>query len=303
MNQHAPTEELPADLPELVAVIGAGTIGRGVAQSVAAAGIEVVLVDVSAEQLTNALQQIRSDIRLQSMFGGRPVDADAVLGRVQTSTDLEAVAQATFVVENVTESWEIKKPVYEQLDLICGEDTILAMNTSAVPIARVTAVVSAPGRVLGLHFMNPVGLMPVVEVIRGDLTSAQTLARSDALLRHLGKEGVVVADHPGFITNRVLMLTINEAILCVEEGIASAADVDRIFRGCFGHPMGPLETADLIGLDTILNSIMVMYTAFQDEKFRPAPLLAEMVGSGALGRKTGAGFHTYGGVHRHAARS
>jgi len=294
------TDGAPAVLPQLVAVVGAGTIGRGVAQSVAASGIDVVLVDVSEEQLDNAVEQIRRDLRLQAMFGAPVADTDVVLSRIQTTADLESVAEAAVVIENVTESWDIKKPVYEQLDPICAVDTILAVNTSAVPISRIAALVRAPDRVVGMHFMNPVGLIPVVEVVRGELTSEGTVARAKTFLRYLGKEGVVVADHPGFITNRVLMLTINEAIFCVQEGIAAAADVDRMFRGCFGHPMGPLETSDLIGLDTILNSIMVMYSAFDDEKYRPAPLLEEMVRTGTLGRKTGKGFYNYGGIHQHA---
>jgi 3-hydroxybutyryl-CoA dehydrogenase len=294
------TDEAPADLPRLVAVVGAGTIGRGVAQSVAASGVDVVLVDVSQEQLDNAVAQIRRDLRLQTMFGAPVADVDVVLGRIQTSTDLQSVAAAGIVVENVTESWDVKKPLYEQLDPICGVDTMLAVNTSAVPISRVAALVRAPERVVGMHFMNPVGLMPVVEVVEGELTSEGTVARAKTFLRHLSKEAVVVADRPGFITNRVLMLTINEAIFCVQEGIAGAADVDLMFRGCFGHPMGPLETGDLIGLDTILNSIMVMYTAFEDEKYRPSPLLEEMVRNGTLGRKTGEGFYNYGGIHQHA---
>lgn len=278
-----------------VGVIGAGTIGRGVAQSLAESGLDVVLIDVAERQLADAMTQIEQNLLLHGMFRKQRLreDAATVLARITTGTDLKAVEAADFVVENVTENWDIKRGVYEQLDSICREDVVFGVNTSAVPITRVGSVTSRPDRILGLHFMNPVPIMDTVEVVQGHFTSTETMDTALKLLDDLGKEGIVVQDAPGFVTNRVLMLTINEAIFCVQDQVATAEQVDRMFKGCFGHKMGPLETGDLIGLDTILNSITVMYESFRDSKYRPAPLLQKMVDAGLLGRKTGRGFYTY----------
>ncbi|MFF9352042.1 3-hydroxyacyl-CoA dehydrogenase family protein [Streptomyces sp. NPDC014734] len=278
-----------------VGVIGAGTIGRGVAQSFARAGADVVLVDVSQSQLDSATAQVRRDLLVHDMLGVQVLDGDVddVLGRIRTGTGLARLADADFVVENVTENWSVKREVYEEIESVCRPGVIFGVNTSAVPITRVASVTRRPSDVLGLHFMNPVPLMKTVEVVRGHFTSDATVDTSLRLLEGLGKEGIVVEDAPGFVTNRVLMPTINEAIFCVQDRVASAEDVDKMFRGCFGHKMGPLETADLIGLDTILNSITVMYESFRDSKYRPAPLLRKMVDAGLLGRKTGRGFYTY----------
>lgn len=278
-----------------VGVIGAGTIGRGVAQAFSQAAYQVVLIDISPAQLTRALAQIEQDLRMQGLLRTNPhpeAPAD-VLARITTSTDLHRLSPVDFVVENVTENWGIKREVYQRIDSICKPEVIFAVNTSAVPITRVAAVTRRPEHILGLHFMNPVPLMDMVEVVRGHFTSDATMRTSLELLATLKKTGVVVQDMPGFITNRVLMLTINEAIFSIQDQVASAVDIDRIFKGCFGHRMGPLETADLIGLDTILNSITVLYESFRDSKYRPAPLLQKMVDAGLLGRKTGRGFYTY----------
>ncbi|MFD5437926.1 3-hydroxyacyl-CoA dehydrogenase family protein [Kitasatospora sp. NPDC127067] len=278
-----------------VGVIGAGTIGRGVAQSFAESGFEVILVDISLAQLDSAVAQIGRDLLVQPMLLGKPLkeDAKTVLARITTRTELTSLADADFVVENVTEDWDIKRTVYEQIDTICRPGVIFGVNTSAVPITRVGSVTGRPAEILGLHFMNPVPMMDTVEVVSGHFTSEETLNTALGLLSDMGKEGIVVQDAPGFITNRVLMVTINEAIFCVQDQIASAEDVDKMFRGCFGHKMGPLETGDLIGLDTILNSITVMYESYKDSKYRPAPLLQKMVDARLLGRKTGQGFYTY----------
>jgi 3-hydroxybutyryl-CoA dehydrogenase len=176
---------------------------------------------------------------------------------------------------------------------VCRPDVVFGVNTSAVPITRVGSVTGRAERVLGLHFMNPVPMLDTVEVVRGTFTSDRTVAESLDLLDRLGKTGIVVQDAPGFVTNRVLMPTINEAVFCVQDGVATAEQVDQMFQGCFGHPMGPLRTADLIGLDTILNSITVLYESYRDSKYRPAPLLVRMVEAGLLGRKAGRGFYTY----------
>ncbi|WP_406728658.1 3-hydroxyacyl-CoA dehydrogenase family protein [Streptomyces sp. GD-15H] len=278
-----------------VGVVGAGTIGRGVAQAFAQAEYEVVLIDVTDSRLDDALSQIRRDLLVQGMVAGSGAKEDpgTVLSRIRSATAPEALADVDFVVENVTEHWDTKREVYERIDTICRPGVIFGVNTSAVPITRLASVTTRPESVIGLHFMNPVPLVDTVEVVRGHFTSEETLDTALSLLRDLGKEGIVVQDAPGFVTNRVLMLTVNEAVFCVQDQVATAAQVDQMFRGCFGHRMGPLETADLIGLDTILNSITVMYESYRDSKYRPAPLLQKMVDAKLLGRKTGRGFYTY----------
>jgi 3-hydroxybutyryl-CoA dehydrogenase len=284
------------------AVVGAGTIGRGVAQSLAEHGWTVKLVDSSQGQLERAMAQISQDLDLFQLY--RPtlaLDAGAVVDRIHPGTDLQAAAACELVVENVTESWSVKRQVHRELDEICDSTTLLGINTSAIPITKVAAEVSCPERVVGLHFMNPVPLMNVVEVMRGTWTSEDVVERTRELLQGLGKRAVVINDAPGFVANRVYMPTINEAVYCVFEGVATAEQVDEIFRGCFGHKMGPLETADLIGLDTVLNSLVGMYESFKDSKYRPCPLLQRMVDAGLHGRKTDRGFYDYRQRHSVAA--
>ncbi|MFD8379995.1 3-hydroxyacyl-CoA dehydrogenase family protein [Streptomyces sp. NPDC059679] len=279
-----------------VGVIGAGTIGRSVAQSLAQAGAyEVVLVDIAQSQLDGALKQMERELRFQKVFSAQELESspETILSRITTGTELAKLADADFIVENVTENWDIKRAVYEEIDTVCRPGVIFGVNTSAVPITRVASVTSRPAEVLGMHFMNPVPLIGTVEVVRGHFTSDATLDTALHLLKNLDKEGIVVQDSPGFITNRVLMLTINEAIYCVQDQVATASQIDRMFKGCFSHKMGPLETGDLIGLDTILNSINVLYDSFKDSKYRPAPLLQKMVDAGLLGRKSGQGFYVY----------
>ncbi|MER7466264.1 3-hydroxyacyl-CoA dehydrogenase NAD-binding domain-containing protein [Streptomyces sp. NPDC097981] len=275
-------------------VVGAGVMGVGVAQNLAQTGHRVVLVDVSEEILENARKELRSSLRAFAMFNRKAaVDPAAVFEKIEFTTDYELLAKADFVVENVTEEWAIKEKVYKELDRICRPEVVFAVNTSAISITRVGSVTSRPERVVGMHFMNPVPLKPMVEVIRGHHTTPETIDTARRFLAELGKECIVVEDVPGFVSNRVLMLTINEAVFLVQDGVAPPADVDRIFKTCFDHKMGPLETADLIGLDTILKSVEVLYESFNDSKYRPAPLLKKMVAAGLLGRKSGQGFHTY----------
>lgn len=280
---------------EIVGVVGAGVMGVGVAQNLAQTGHRVILVDISEERLRRAGDEIRQGIRSQILLKKVKLaeSPEQILERVTRTSDLAKLADAQFVIENVTESWEAKKPVWEQLDRICPAETVLAANTSAISITRFGSVTRRPDKVVGIHFMNPVPMKRMVEVIRGFHTSNETIETTRGVLGAMGKELVVVEDSPGFVSNRVLMLTINEAIFLVQDRVASAEDVDRIFKGCFGHPMGPLETGDLIGLDTILLSLEVLYESFNDSKYRPCPLLRKMVDAGLHGRKSGRGFYQY----------
>jgi 3-hydroxybutyryl-CoA dehydrogenase len=271
--------------------VGAGVMGVGVAQNLAERGHDVILVDVGEDILARARREIRANSRLGRLLGagGPPLDPELV----HCTTDPEQLADAEFVIENITEKWELKRAVYPQLDRVCSPDVVFAANTSAISITRLGSLTGRPDRVIGMHFMNPVPMKPAVEVIRGWHTSDRTVEQALALLESLGKEGIVVSDAPGFVSNRVLMLTINEAVYLVQDRVASADDVDRIFTSCFDHRMGPLATADLIGLDTILYSIEVLYDSFNDSKYRPCPLLKQMVDAGLHGRKSGQGFYSY----------
>ncbi|MBW8873644.1 MAG: 3-hydroxybutyryl-CoA dehydrogenase [Acidobacteria bacterium] len=279
-----------------VGVVGAGVMGVGLGQSLAQTGHEAVLVDVSGAILDKARGEIRQGLRFQGMFqkGAQREDPKTVLGRIAFTTDLAALAEVDFVIENVPEKWELKREVYPRLDALCPERAVFAVNTSCISITRVGGLTGRPDRVIGMHFMNPVPLKPMVEVIRGHHTSDETLETARQLLRQMGKDCIVVGDLPGFVSNRILMLTINEAVCVLQDGVATAEQVDQLFKTCFGHKMGPLETADLIGLDTILFSIEVLYDSYKDSKYRPSPLLAKMVDAGLLGRKSGRGFYDYG---------
>ncbi|NEO98546.1 MAG: NAD-binding protein [Symploca sp. SIO2E9] len=280
---------------QVVGVVGAGVMGIGVSQNLAQTGHQVILVDVSEEILDHARQEIRNNIRFQGFFnksekGDSP---DDVLQRIKFTTNYQFLESAEFVIENTTEKWDIKKEVYEKIDKICPKASVFAANTSAIPITRIASVTKRAAQVIGMHFMNPVPMKPIVETIRGYHTSQETIETAKKLLLQMGKECIIVNDSPGFVSNRVLMLTINEAVFILQEQVASASEVDRIFKTCFGHKMGPLETADLIGLDTILFSIEVLYESFNDSKYRPCSLLKKMVDAGLHGRKSGQGFYTY----------
>jgi 3-hydroxybutyryl-CoA dehydrogenase len=275
--------------------VGAGVMGIGVAQNLAQTHHRVVLVDICDEILEKAAAEITKNVRLGRMFsksdaGHSPED---VLSHITFTTDYGALNDVHFVVENVTEKWPIKEKIYPVLDEICPQSTPFAANTSCISITRIGSVTGRPDRIIGMHFMNPVPLKSTVEVIRGYHTSEETIATAKSFLAGMGKDCIVVNDSPGFVSNRVLMLTINEAIFLLQDQVASARDVDQIFKTCFGHKMGPLETADLIGLDTILYSIDVLYESFNDSKYRPCPLLKKMVDAGLHGRKSGQGFYQY----------
>lgn len=278
-----------------VGVVGAGVMGIGVAQNLAQTGHQVILIDVSEEILEKANQEIRKNIRFQGLFNKKEQtdNPEVVLNRIQFSTNYKLLDGVEFVIENVTEKWSLKEEIYPQLEAICPESVVFAANTSAIPITRIASATKRASKVLGMHFMNPVPMKPTVEMIRGYHTSEETIDTAKNLLAQMGKEGIVVNDSPGFVSNRVLMLTVNEAIFLLQDQVASAEEVDRIFKTCFGHKMGPLETADLIGLDTILFSIEVLYESFNDSKYRPCPLLKKMVDAGLYGRKSGKGFYSY----------
>jgi 3-hydroxybutyryl-CoA dehydrogenase len=280
---------------ETVGVIGAGVMGVGVAHSLALSNFRVKLIDITDEKLDAAKQQIRQNIRLQNMLnrGHSGMSADEALANITLSTDYDVLSDADFVIENVVENWGIKKEIYQIIDPICPPHAVFAANTSAISITRIGSATKRAERVLGMHFMNPVPMKKMVEVIRGFHTSDETIGTAKKLLGRMGKECVVVRDSPGFVSNRVLMLTVNEAIFLLQDQVAEAEEIDKIFRECFGHKMGPLETADLIGLDTILYSVEVLYESFNDDKYRPCPLLKKMVDAGLYGRKNGRGFYNY----------
>jgi 3-hydroxybutyryl-CoA dehydrogenase len=277
-----------------VGIVGAGVMGRGLSQDLAQAGHTVTLVDINPCALQLARDEVEQNLRLYQLLGRElPTDARTIMNRIRFGTDLAQLGSAEFVVENITEKWEAKQPVYRRLDETCGSSVVFAANTSAISITQIGAATGRPDRVIGTHFMNPVPLTSAVEVIRGYHTSDATLESAIGLVNTLGKEAIVVHDVPGFVSNRVLMLSINEAICLVQENVASVEDIDRIFRSCFGHKMGMLETADLIGLDTILDTLEVLRKAYGGAKYSACPLLRKMVDAGLLGKKSGRGFYSY----------
>lgn len=280
---------------QTVGVIGAGVMGAGVAQNLAQTGYRVILVDIGDDILQAAGEQIRNNLRFQDFFNKKEtaVEPDAVLERIQFSTDYNALASADYVVENVNEKWEVKRAVYAQLDALCPTHCIFAANTSAISITRIASVTQRPDRIIGIHFMNPVPMKKAVEVIRGYHTSEATIEVSQLFLKNMGKESILVNDAPGFVANRLSHLLMNEAANLVMENIATPKQIDDIFKKCYGHAMGPLETADLIGLDTVVDTLQVLYDSYQDSKFRCSPLLRKMVDAGLCGRKSGRGFYNY----------
>jgi 3-hydroxybutyryl-CoA dehydrogenase len=278
-----------------IVVIGAGTIGSDVALEFALKGYSVLLHDVSTAALDKAFERMRTTYRLSRLAAPQTPLAPLpeALARIQKVAALSGSRAADLVVENVTESFEHKKRVYLELAALDGGRAIYAANTSCISITRLGALMPAPDRVVGMHFMNPVPLSRVVELVRGYATSEETIARASRFVHALGKSCIVANDMPGFISNRVMMPMINESIWLLQDGVAGAAEVDAMFRQGFGHKMGPLTTADLIGLDTVLDSIRVLYESYMDPKFRPCPLLVKMVDAGLLGRKSGHGFFKY----------
>jgi 3-hydroxybutyryl-CoA dehydrogenase len=275
----------------MIGVVGAGTMGVGVAQCAVEAGHDVVVVERDRDALDRGPRRLRDGVRLSRLMRRAP--AAAPTGTVRWADSPAALSEAEFVVECATERVDVKRDILSTLDAVCPADAVLASCTSAIPVARLASFTGRADRVLGMHFMNPAPLKDAVEVVRGPQTSDATLARATALLDAMGKRAIVVNDGPGFVTNRVLMLTVNEAATVVQQGTADAATVDDVFTSCFGHPLGPLATADLIGLDTVLDSLVVLRDHTGDDRFAPSRLLVQLVEAGHVGRKAGRGFHRY----------
>jgi 3-hydroxybutyryl-CoA dehydrogenase len=281
-------------MSEIIGVIGSGTMGNGIAQVAARAGYTVVMRDVSEEFLERGISTIDKSLQ-------RDVDKErlsteekqAITGRIKTTTELEALREASFVIEAVTEDLDVKTEVFKALDRITPPETILASNTSSISITRLGAATSRPDRVIGMHFMNPVPVMKLVEVIRGIATSNETYDKVRGLTDKLGKTALDCNDSPGFVSNRVLMPMINEAVFTLYEGVATRESIDGIMKLGMNHPMGPLALADFIGLDVCLAILKVLYDGFGDPKYRACPLLKRYVDAGWLGRKTGRGFYEY----------
>jgi 3-hydroxybutyryl-CoA dehydrogenase len=279
-----------------IGVVGAGQMGSGIAHVAALAGLDVVISDVSPDRLKSSLATINGNLARQ-VSSGKIADADkaAALSRIATSADLEALADADLVIESATEKEEVKRDVYNALRAVLKPEAILATNTSSISITRLAAASDRPEKFIGIHFMNPVPVMELVEVIRGIATDRETFEAAKDFVTRLGKQITVSEDYPAFIVNRILLPMINEAIYVLYEGVGTVEAIDTAMRLGAHHPMGPLQLADFIGLDTCLSVMQVLYEGLADSKYRPCPLLVKYVEAGWLGRKSGRGFYDYRG--------
>ncbi len=275
-------------------VIGAGQMGNGIAQVAAMSGLNVIMSDIKQEFVDRGLATI-TKILTRNVEKGKldQAEKDAILARIKTSVSLQDISAADFVVEAATENESIKNQIFKDLDEICGPQVILSSNTSSIPIGRIAAQTRRPDKVIGMHFMNPVPVMRLVEVIPGIATSDETFRITWELSEKFGKTPAKSEDYPGFIANRILMPMINEAVYCLYHGVGTREDIDTVMKLGMNHPMGPLTLADLIGLDTCLAIMETLYDGFKDSKYRPCPLLRKYVEAGWLGRKTGKGFYDY----------
>ena len=278
-----------------IGVVGAGTMGRGIAQVCAASGFDVVMSDIAADAVAAGLSAIEKQLaRAVEKERMSAAEKDAVLSRIETATGIEAMAGVDVCIEAATENPDVKLELFRGLESVCREGAILASNTSSISLTKIAGACARPERVIGMHFFNPVPLMKLVELIRAMQTSDATFEAAKALADRLGKTAVAVADSPGFVVNRMLVPMINEAVCVYSEGLASAEEIDLAMQLGLSHPIGPLRLADLIGIDVCLYVMDVMYREFSDSKYRPCPLLRKMVDAGRLGRKSGRGFFEYG---------
>ena len=279
---------------DVFGVVGSGTMGHGIAHVAARSGFRVVIVDLQESLLQRAIATISGEMQ-RAVDKGRMAAADreAALQRIRTSTSVSALGEAAIVVEAIVERLDTKRDLFKALDATCPPHAILATNTSSISITRIAAATGRPGSVIGMHFMNPVPVMELVEVVRGQLTSDGTVMATNELALALGKKPVEAADYPGFVSNRVLMPMINEGVTALMEGVATRDAIDSIMKLGMRHPMGPLELADFIGLDVCLHIMEVLHDGFGDPRYRPCPLLRRMVDAGLLGRKSGRGFYEY----------
>ena len=293
----APAHSGPSAAVKKVAVVGAGTMGNGISQAFAGSGFAVELIDVKPELLERALATIRKNLeRVAKKLSWSPEQAPAILGRIHAGESLDVARDCQVVVEAVSEDLALKKKVFEALDRVAPAGAVLASNTSSISITEIAAVTKRPDHVIGMHFMNPVPVMTLVEIIRGLTTSDETYRLTEDLTKRLGKVPVEVNDFPGFVINRVLMPMINEAAFALMEGVASREAIDTVMKLGANHPMGPLALADMVGLDTCLSIMEVLHGGLGDDKYRPCPLLRRMVKAGHLGRKSGRGFYEYASV-------